>query len=48
VFSAPTTVAVALAPAGGVVLAALVGGFGTAFVVLGAVAVVVGLVALRL
>jgi MFS family permease len=48
VFSAPTTVAVALAPAGGVVLAGLVGGFGPAFVVLGAVAVVVGVGALRL
>ncbi|NMO92589.1 MFS transporter [Actinomycetospora sp. TBRC 11914] len=48
VFSAPTTVAVALAPAGGVVLAGLVGGFGAAFVVLGAVAVVVGVVAVRL
>lgn len=48
VFSAPTTVAVALAPAGGVVLAGLVGGFGAAFVVLGAIAVVVGVAALRL
>jgi MFS family permease len=48
VFSAPTTVAVALAPAGGVVLAGLVGGFGTAFVVLGVVAVVAGVVAWRL
>ncbi|MCD2192432.1 MFS transporter [Actinomycetospora endophytica] len=48
VFSAPLTVAVAPAPAGGVVLAGLVGGFGTAFVVLGAVAVVAGVVALRL
>ena len=48
VFSAPTTVAVALAPAGGVVLAGLVGGFGAAFVVLGALAVVSGVVAVRL
>ncbi|HEY2195005.1 MAG TPA: MFS transporter [Actinomycetospora sp.] len=48
VFSAPTTVAVALAPAGGVVLAGLLGGFGPAFVVLGALAVVSGVVAFRL
>lgn len=48
VFSAPTTVAVALAPAGGVVLAGLVGGFGAAFVVLGVLAVVAGVAALRL
>jgi MFS family permease len=48
VFSAPMTVAVALAPAGGVVLAGLVGGFGPAFVVLGAVAALAGVVAVRL
>ena len=48
VFSAPLTVAVALAPAGGVVLAGLVGGFGAAFVVLGALAMAAGLVAVRL
>ncbi len=48
VFSAPLTVAVALAPAGGVVLAGLVGGFGPAFVVLGAIAVVAGLLAVKL
>lgn len=48
VFSAPTTVAVALAPAGGVVLAELVGGYGPAFVVLGGLAVVSGVVAVRL
>jgi MFS family permease len=48
VFSAPMTVAVALSPAGGVVLAELVGGFGAAFVVLGAIAVVAGAVAFRL
>jgi MFS family permease len=48
VFSAPTTVAVALAPAGGVVLAELVGGFGPAFVVLGVLAVVAGVAALKL
>ena len=46
--TAPLTVAVALAPAGGVVLAGLVGGFGAAFVVLGALAMAAGLVAVRL
>jgi MFS family permease len=47
VFSAPVTLAVALAPAGGVAVAGLVGGFGAAFLVLGVVtllAAVVGLV----
>ena len=48
VFSAPTTVAIALAPAGGVVLAGLVGGFGTAFAVLGLIAIGAGVVAVRL
>ncbi len=48
VFSAPTTVGVALAPAGGVLVAELVGGFPSGYVVLGALAVVAGLVALRL
>ena len=47
VFSAPLTLAVALAPAGGVLLADVVGGYGPAFVVLGALAVVAGLVAVR-
>ncbi|MCD2189346.1 MFS transporter [Actinomycetospora soli] len=48
VFTAPTTVAVALAPAGGVLVAELVGGFPTGYVVLGGVALVAGLAALRL
>ncbi|GAA4754466.1 MFS transporter [Actinomycetospora chibensis] len=47
VFSAPVTLAVALAPAGGVAVAGLVGGFPAAFLVLGLMtllAAVVGLV----
>lgn len=47
VFSAPVTLAIALAPAGGVAVASLVGGFPAAFLVLGLVtllAAVVGLV----
>jgi MFS family permease len=47
VFSAPTTVGVALAPAGGVLVAELVGGFPAGYVVLGCLAVAAGLVALR-
>lgn len=46
VFSAPMTLAVALAPAGGVLVAGLVGGFPTAFAVLGGVALACGLAAL--
>jgi MFS family permease len=46
VLSAPMTLGVALAPAGGVVVAGLVGGYPAAFAVLGGVALVCGLVAL--
>ncbi|MFC5063872.1 MFS transporter [Actinomycetospora atypica] len=46
-FTAPTTVAVALAPAGGVLVAEVVGGFPLGFVVLGVLAVLAGLVAFR-
>ncbi|WP_433800332.1 MFS transporter [Actinomycetospora sp. CA-084318] len=48
VFTAPSTVAIALAPAGGVLVADLVGGFPTAYLVLGGVALVAGAVALKL
>ncbi|GLZ50672.1 putative transporter, MFS family protein [Actinomycetospora sp. NBRC 106378] len=48
IFTAPTTVAVALAPAGGVLVAELVGGFPAGYVVLGALALVSGSVALKL
>jgi MFS family permease len=48
IFTAPTTVAVALAPAGGVLVAELAGGFPAGYVVLGAVALVSGAVALGL
>jgi MFS family permease len=48
VFSAPTTVGIALAPAGGVLVAELVGGFPAGYVVLGCLAVAAGLVAFRL
>jgi hypothetical protein len=40
-------VGIALAPAGGVLVAELVGGFPAGYVVLGCLAVVAGLVALR-
>ncbi|WP_433783581.1 MFS transporter [Actinomycetospora sp. CA-101289] len=46
VFSAPVTLAVALAPAGGVAVAALVGGFPTMFLVLGLGTVLAALVGL--
>lgn len=46
VFSAPITLAVALAPAGGVAVAGLVGGFPTAFLVLGLATVAAALVGL--
>ncbi len=45
VFSAPLTLAVALAPAGGVLVAGAVGGFPAAFAVLGGVALVAALLA---
>lgn len=48
IFTAPTTVAVALAPAGGVLVAELAGGFRAGYVVLGALALVSGVVALGL
>ncbi|NYD37601.1 MFS transporter [Actinomycetospora corticicola] len=48
IFTAPTTVAVALAPAGGVLVAELAGGFPAGYVVLGALALVAGAVALGL
>jgi MFS family permease len=46
VFSAPLTLSIALAPAGGVLVAGAVGGFPAAFAVLGAVALVAALLAL--
>lgn len=46
VFSAPVTLAIALAPAGGVVVAGAVGGFPAAFAVLGGVALLAALGAL--
>lgn len=46
-FTAPTTVGIALAPAGGVLVAELVGGFPVGFVVLGVLAVLAGVVAVR-
>ncbi|WP_033413298.1 MFS transporter [Actinomycetospora chiangmaiensis] len=48
VFTAPTTVAIALAPAGGVLVAELVGGFPAGYVALGGLALVAGLAALQL
>ncbi|GAA4771812.1 MFS transporter [Actinomycetospora chlora] len=46
VFSAPVTLAVALAPAGGVAVAALTGGFPSAFLVLGLATVAAALIGL--